>query len=113
MDAMYLARPFQSIPIIWSQWIGVHKQTERTWRTRLFTRPWRPHEKYDLEFVPKAVLYRNPGSGHPTMIVAHPAMRTQLFDELENMSGPPTQEIEGVTPQAEWPDGALGEKPRG
>lgn len=104
MDAMYLTNPTQYIPIIWSQWVGVHQQTERTWRARLFTWPWRPHEKYDSVFIPKAMLYRNPGSGHPTMIVAHPVMRDELFGALENMTGPPTQVIEGVTPQPEWPE---------
>ena len=46
----------------------------RTWRERLFSRPWRPWRKHRTEQVPKEEIYVLDLDDHRRAIIAHPSV---------------------------------------
>lgn len=70
---------FDGIEITTSVWLtedGEPRQVRRSWRSRLFSRPWRPWKATFIEIprVPsKSIYYLT-----PSCIVVHPAMLAEL-----------------------------------
>ena len=64
MDSFHVVRVFES------KYMTVPQEVKRTWRERLFTRPFRPFRKTKIIQVPNPNLYRTPFGvyGHPETI---------------------------------------------
>jgi len=85
MNDIFSRPRITDIPIIFSEYAcdPEYELVKRTWKERLFTRPWEPRRKYKqvmIELNPQ--MYRiNVNGGYK--ILAHPAFKEQLYREGE------------------------------
>ena len=69
------------IPIIYSEQAcdPEYELVKRTWKERLFTRPWKPRQRYKhimVKLNPQMYRVNFPGQGKK--IIAHPSLKAQI-----------------------------------
>lgn len=75
------------LPVIYSPFAYENISVKRTWRERLFTRPWRPRQKHRLETKPAIFVARQTTTIFPSscqcIIIAHPALKDYIIEAFE------------------------------
>ena len=75
-----------------------YELVKRSWKERLFTRPWEPRRKYDQVMTAlNPQMYKMNTTGGE-MIVAHPTFKEQL----RHLTSRPTAELANPCANCEW-----------
>ena len=83
MNKISCASPAAGIKIVYSQYAcnPEYELVKRTWKERLFTRPWIPRRKHKLHLKNlNPQMFRLTQSGEQ-IIIAHPVFKEQLISE--------------------------------
>lgn len=96
-DAIAKLPPYSPPPQIYYTPFATKEETvTRTWKERLFTRPWRPLQRTKLQFQPAIYMVNLPPLGlpglpissrrQPPTFIAHPAFKDAIEKALKGQS---------------------------
>jgi hypothetical protein len=77
---MYQRPHLSDIPVIYSEYAcdPEFEWVERTWKERLFTRPWNPRRKWKQVMTSLNPLMYRINTANGPMIITHPALKGEL-----------------------------------
>ena len=88
LEHNYISIGSYRYPVVISEWATIEKKIDRTWRDRLFSRPWQPLKKMKIEKEPAMYMVNDSQMSFMTgqdYFVIHPSLKIEV-DKVGDMA---------------------------